>query len=175
MDATGQAQRPESDYFLKDGHIIDPGQKINGEGSIAIKNGKIAAIGPDLSADHARTVMEMRGKILVPGLIDVHCHPGAGFSRLGFPADEYGISCGVTAMGDGGSTGAANFEAFRRFVIGPAETEILPFLNIAKAGLIAIPEFRTAADIDLELSRGAVEAHRDCIKGIKVRIIEPLS
>jgi dihydroorotase len=171
----GAGTKPEADIFLKDGEIIDPGQGINGKGSIAIKDSKIQAIGPGLASDGAKVVLDMRGKILVPGLIDVHCHPAAGFSWLGVPPDEFGLHCGVTMIGDGGTSGAANFEAFRKLIIEPAKTEIFAFLNIAKAGLITLPEIHTSHDIDVELSRRVVEANRGWIKGIKIRVIEPLA
>jgi len=163
------------DALLKDGEIIDPAQKMRTIGSVAIQDGKIAALGTKVPAMEARTVWEMRGKIISPGLIDLHCHPSFGFAALGVPADEAGLNTGVTLLGDGGSAGAANFEAFRRLVVQSARTRVYSFLNLAKAGLITMPEIFTLRDIDIELSKTVVEANREIIKGIKVRAIQPLA
>lgn len=166
---------PEADILLKNGQIVDPSQGMNEKGSIAIKDGRIAAVGSDLASCRAGIVLDMGGKILAPGLIDIHAHPADGFSRLGVRPDEFGIQCGVTVIGDGGTSGAANFQAFRKLIIEPAKTKIYAFLNIAKTGLIDIPELHTAFDIDEERTRQVVEANRDVIKGIKIRVIEPLA
>jgi len=163
------------DVLLKDGEIIDPAQKMHSNGSVAIQDGKITGLGTKLPSMEARTVWDMRGKIISPGLIDLHCHASFGFALLGVPADEAGLNTGVTLLGDGGSAGAANFEAFRRLVVQPARTQVYCFLNLAKAGLIAMPEIFTLRDIDIELSKRVVEANREIIKGIKIRAIQPLA
>ncbi|MCX5906198.1 MAG: amidohydrolase family protein [Deltaproteobacteria bacterium] len=163
------------DVFLRDGEIIDPAQGIHGPGSIAIQDGKILAVGQNISSEGAKIIFDLRGKILSPALIDIHCHPAQGFSALGVPPDEVGLNTGVVLLGDAGTAGAANFEALKKLVVEPAQTEVLCFLNVAKAGLISLPEIHTIHDIDVELSRQVVEANRTCIRGIKLRVIEPLA
>ena len=79
----GAGTKPEADIFLKDGEIIDPGQGINGKGSIAIKDSKIQAIGPGLASDRAKVVLDMRGKILVAGPDRCSLSPGCGFFLVG--------------------------------------------------------------------------------------------
>ena len=163
------------DVLLKDGEIIDPAQGIHQAGSVAIKDGKILAAGTNIRAEDVKIVFDMRGKIISPGLIDVHCHPTPGFSWLGVPPDEVGLNTGVTLLGDGGTAGAANFAALKKLVIEPARTEIRCFLNIAKAGLISLPEIHSLHDIDIEMSKEVVETNRDLIRGIKIRAIQPLA
>jgi dihydroorotase len=163
------------DILLRDGEIIDPSQGLRILGSVGIRDGKIAAAGPGGSDPGAKAVFDLRGKIIAPGLIDLHCHPAHGFAALGVPVDEAGVHTGVTLLGDGGSAGAANFNAFRRLVVQPAQTEVICFLNLATAGLIAMPEIHTLHDIDPELSRKTVDANRNLIRGIKVRAIQPLA
>jgi dihydroorotase len=163
------------DILLKDGEIIDLSQGLRAPGSVGIREGKIAAAGPGVSDPTAKAVFDLRGKIIAPGLIDLHCHPAHGFAALGVPVDEAGVHTGATLLGDGGSSGAANFNAFRRLVVQPAKTEVICFLNLAKAGLITMPELHTLHDIDLELSRSVAEANRDLIRGIKIRAIQPLA
>ncbi len=163
------------DFLLRDGEIIDPSQGLRTQGSVGIREGKIAAVGPEVSDPGAKAVFDLRGKIIAPGLIDLHCHPAHGFAALGVPVDEAGVQTGVTLLGDGGSAGSANFHAFRRLVVQPALTGVICFLNLATAGLIAMPEIQTLHDIDPELSRKVVEANRDLIRGIKVRAIQALA
>jgi len=163
------------DVLLKDGEIIDPAQKMHATGSVAIQDRRIAAVGTNLRVEEAKTVFDLRGKIISPGLIDLHCHATFGFARLGVPPDEVGLNTGVTLLGDGGTAGAANFDALRRLIIQPAKTDFVCFLNLATAGLITLPEIFGPHDIDVELSKRVVEANRDLIRGIKVRAIQPLA
>ncbi len=74
------------DILLKGGLLIDPSQGIHKKGSVAIQDGKIVAVGEDTSKAEAEKVFNMEGKIIAPGLIDIHCHPAAGFAWLGAPA-----------------------------------------------------------------------------------------
>ena len=163
------------DILLKDGWIIDPSQGMNGKGSVAIQDGEICAAGENLPESGANKVLDMRGKLIVPGLIDIHCHPVEGFWELGVPADEFGLNSGVTLLGDAGSAGPANFEALRLFIVDRAKTDILCFLNLSKTGLVKIPEICSEHDFDIDRCKQAVEAHADIIKGIKVRCIQALA
>ncbi len=163
------------DILLRDGEIVDPSQGIHAMGSVAIQEGKIAAVEMGPSKAEAKKILPMKGKIVTPGLIDIHSHPVAGFAAFGIPADEIGVNSGVTLECDGGSSGAANFDAMRRLVIQPAKTGIVCFLNLATSGLIKMPEIWSEHDIDIEQSRRVVEANRDLIKGIKVRAIQALA
>lgn len=163
------------DVLLKDAEIIDPAQKIHASGSVAIQDRRIAAVGSNIPIGEAKTVFDLRGKIISPGLIDLHCHAALGFARLGVPPDEVGLNTGVTLLGDGGTAGAANFDALRRLIIQPAKTDFVCFLNLATAGLIDMPEILGPHDIDVELSKRVVESNRDLIRGIKVRAIQPLA
>lgn len=163
------------DIILKEGLIVDPGQGLHEIGSVAVKDGRIAALGKNVSGTEAEQVFDMRGKILSPGLIDLHCHAAPAFTFLGVPPDEVGLNTGVTLLCDGGSSGPANFEALRRLVIEPAQTDMVCFLHIAKAGLIALPEIHTPHEIDIEACRQVAEANPDLVRGIKVRAIGTLA
>jgi len=163
------------DVLLKNGEIIDPSQGIHTVGSVAIKDGKIALVGKNFSRVEARKVLNMEGKIIAPGLIDIHCHPVAGFAWIGVPSDEIGLNTGVALLCDGGSSGAANFETMRRFILEPTKTDIFCFLNLSTTGLIKMPEILANHDIDVDYSKRVVEANRDIIKGIKIRAIQPLA
>jgi dihydroorotase len=163
--------------LLKGGLIVDPLRKIHQTGSVAVSEGKIVATGEDLPECEAERVFDMRGKIIAPGLIDIHCHPVAGLVPGFFWPDEVGVSMGVTALCDGGTTGAANFETLRRFVIEPAMTDVFCFLNLAQTGLVTLPwnyELLDEHDISLDHTMQVIEAHRDLVKGIKIRVVQSL-
>ena len=163
------------DILLKDGQIIDPSQGMNKKCSLAIRDGKIATIAEKIDESTAQEVFDLEGKIITPGLIDLHCHPVAEFWSKGVPADETGLDTGVTHLCDAGSSGSANFEALRRLVIEQARTEITCFLNLSKTGFLRTPEIVGEYDINLHETKEIVEANRAIIKGIKIRAIQALA
>lgn len=164
------------DILLKNAFVVDPSQGINKKTSIAIREGRIAAIDEKLSEDESLSTFELGGKIVTPGLIDIHCHVDSDFSFLGLPADDIGINAGVTLLCDAGTSGCANFPMFRKNMENSKpESDIFCFLNFGRTGLIGIPEICSDIDIDLEKSRAVIEENRDIIKGVKVRITEHLA
>ena len=54
------------DLLIKGGTVIDPAQGINGANDVAIEDGKIARVAPDIPAAEARRTLEVKGKIVVP-------------------------------------------------------------------------------------------------------------
>jgi dihydroorotase len=132
-------------------------------------------VGKDSSRAAAEKILNMEGKIVAPGLIDIHCHPGTGFSWLGVPVDEIGLNSGVTLLCDAGTSGSADFEALSSFIVGHTKTEMFCFLNLASTGLIKMPEIWCEQNIDVESSKKVIEANTDIIKGVKVRAIESLA
>lgn len=163
------------DALLKGGEIIDPSQGLHAKGSLAIQDGKIALIQEGDADIEATEVFDMKGKIITPGLIDIHCHPSAGLMDKGVFADSIGINTGVTLLCDAGSAGAANFDTMRSFIVGSATTDIFCFLNISVMGLIRLPEVWDKSCIDVEGSKAVIDANRDLIKGVKVRAIESIA
>ena len=163
------------DLLLKGGEVIDPIQGIHGRRDVGIKDNKIIAVEKNISQSQAHKVIPVNGRLVTPGLIDIHCHPVEGLMPMGVPADEIGLDSGVTLLCDGGSTGAANFCTMRRFIIEPARTDIFCFLNLANTGLSVTPEIWNEHDIDPEWSKQVVEENRDLIKGIKVRATQSLA
>jgi len=163
------------DVIIRGGDLIDPAQGIHGVQSLAITEGKIAAIGSQIIEEKAKKIIDAKGKIITPGLIDIHCHPVAGLTFFGVPADEVGINNGVALVCDGGSAGSSNFSTLREFVFAHAKTDWFCFLNVAKTGLIKFPEIVTQYDVDLNETRRVVENNRGVIKGLKIRAIQALA
>jgi len=162
------------DCLLKGANVVDPSQGLNGILDIAITDGKIASVEAEIPVQNARIIYPLAGKIVTPGLIDAHCHPSLNFSDHSVLPDEAGVNSGVVLVNDAGSAGAANFQTLRHMYYGRVKTEMSFFLNFASAGLIRSPEIRTIHDFDVKLLKSVVEKHRDVVKGLKLRALEPL-
>jgi dihydroorotase len=164
------------DLVLRGGRLLDPGSGLDSAGDVGFRDGRIAAIGPRLELEGARKVVDVHGGIVVPGLVDLHTHVYWGATGLGVDAEQLCCRSGTTTFIDAGSAGAGNFAGFRRFVAEPTRLKILAFLNVSYAGIFGFgPGLWVGENWDLRLVDRAecarvVEANRDLIVGIKVRI-----
>jgi dihydroorotase len=153
------------DLVIRGGRVIDPSQRLDRVADVAVRAGKIAAIRPGLSA--AQTI-DAQGKLVVPGLIDVHLHGG----EPGLPPSEV-LSTGVTTMVDAGSTGADNVEDLIE-IARKAPNRMRILLNIARLGNHNpdnIPEFLSGMGLaDIPKAIAAVKRNRQWIVGIKARL-----
>src|SRR5256885_15869550 len=123
-----------TDLVLRGGRIIDPASGRDEVADIAFGDGKVAAVGHDLTGGE---VVDARGLIVVPGLIDLHTHVYWGGTALGVDAAELAPRSGTTTFVDAGSAGPGNFPGFRRHVIEPSPLRILPYLNVSFPGIFA--------------------------------------
>jgi dihydroorotase len=163
------------DVIVKGGKVSDPAQGIHGPRDIAVSDGKIAAVSSGIEPGEAKRVIDARGKLVTPGLVDIHLHAAGEVVPLGLAPDEVGVLTGVTTICDGGSTGAANFFDFKRDVASKSQTDVFCFLHIASTGLTNMPEIQRWEDMDPEATLKTAVEHRDLIKGIKLRAIGPLA
>ena len=160
---------------LTGGRIIDPANGRDEIADIAFKDGKVAEIGRNLSRSGAE-IVDVAGKLVVPGLIDLHTHVYWGGTSLGVDAAEIAKTSGTTTFVDAGSSGPGNFHGFRRHVIEPSPVRILPILNVSHAGIFAFSAtvmVGECADLRLLDPRDCVrviDANRDLIVGVKVRV-----
>src|SRR6201988_4233022 len=104
------------DLLLKGGTVVDPSASLHGVHDIAVQDGKIARIAPDIPRSEASRVHEVAGKIVAPGLIDLHAHVFEGFTGNGVHPDLGGVYAGVTTLVDAGSSGSATFRGFPRHI-----------------------------------------------------------
>ena len=162
-----------NDLVLKGGRLIDPSQAIDRVTDIAFAGGKVSAIGDNLAGSDVRDVA---GKMVTPGLIDLHTHVYWGGTSLGVEAELLAREGGVTTFVDAGSAGPGNFHGFRRHVIEPSPVRILPYLNVSFAGIFAFSKaVMLGENVDMRLidAREALRVareHRDMVLGIKVRV-----
>lgn len=159
------------DLLITGGELINPGAKQRGFFDIAIKDGKIAAIAPNINPHLVSKQLDARGQIVTPGLIDLHTHIYWGVTYWGIEADPVAARTGVTGWVDAGSAGAYTFPGFRRYVKEASRARIFCLLNLSAIGLVAPTwEFANPDYSDLALAERTVEENRDLIVGIKARI-----
>jgi len=157
------------ELVLKGGRVIDPAQGIDGIHDVAVADGKIAAVAPDLAG--AGEVIDVRGALVLPGLIDTHAHVFRYVTgRFGLDADLVGVSSGVTTLVDQGGPSLMTFPAFRSYVVEPAASRVYAFLSAYLVGGMEghyYPELYGPHGIDVDGTVKAVLANRDLVKGIK--------
>src|SRR5262249_6567492 len=158
------------DLLLKGGTVVDPSTRLDGVLDIAVDKGVIARIAPQIPAAEAARTVEVGGKIVTPGLIDLHAHVFEGVSRMGVNPDLGGVHSGVTTIVDAGSAGAATFAAFPRHILPQCQTEIVPFLHICETGLATSPDIIAESSINLDDTLRTLEQHKGLICGIKARM-----
>lgn len=164
------------DLVLKGGHVVDPAQNIDAVMDVAFAGGKVAAIAKSLDTSAAKDVRDVSGKLVTPGLIDMHTHVYWGGTSLGIDAEDFCRKSAVTTAVDTGSAGPGNFAGFRKHVIEPSAVRILAYLHISHAGIfgfsnrIMVGESENLALMDPETAVEVANANRDVIIGIKVRL-----
>ncbi len=162
------------DLVLKGGRVIDPAQGMDAVGDVAFKDGRVAAVGPNLGP--AADIRDVSGKIVTPGLIDLHTHVYWGGTAIGVDPDAYARRAGCTTLIDAGTAGAGNLPGFREHIIKRADVRILPFMNISYPGIFAFSHHVMVGECeDLRLlhpraCRDVGRENLDLIVGIKVRV-----
>src|SRR5215510_11655793 len=149
------------DLLIKGGRVIDPSVGLDATRDIAIAGGKIVAVEADIAGDASQTI-DARGKIVAPGLIDIHTH--AGRSKEG-PALL--LQDGVTGWVDAGSAGADNIDQIATVArTGPQLGRAL--VNIARTGVISpAGELHDMNAANVALAQGAIARHRNVVVGVK--------
>ena len=151
------------DLIVKGGRVIDPSVRLDATRDVAIAGGRIAAVEANIAADGA-AVIDARGKIVVPGLIDIHTH--AARIKDG-PA--LCLADGVTGFVDAGSQGADRIQE----TIAVARTAQQPcrvLVNIGRAGILPDGDTMDLSRADVGAAREAIAKNRDMIGGIKARL-----
>jgi len=159
------------DLLIAGGRVIDPSQKLSAVSDVAIAGGKVARVAANIPPGQARQVFDAKGKIVTPGLIDLHTHVYQYGINLSVDSDVVGFQSGVTTVLDCGSTGAGTFAGFRKYVIDRAATRIYALLNISTIGLVVTNEiYLDPRMIDARAAIRTISANRDRILGVKVRV-----
>ena len=170
------AQVQMIDILLKGGHVIDPKNKIDSKMDVAITDGKISQVSPDISVKNVRNVIDVSGMYVTPGLIDMHVHAFYGTDKGSYvangwdalPPDGFTFRAGVTTIVDAGSAGWRNFRTFKEQTIDRAQTRILAFLNIVGAGMYGRFEEQDVTDMNPVMTSYMItRLFPDIIVGVK--------
>jgi dihydroorotase len=149
--------------FLTGGRVVDPANDFDSIADVLILDGKISVIGKKLSAPAGVEIFDAKGKIVCPGLIDLHVH----FREPGQTAKE-NLATGTAAAAHGGFTsvvcmpntspaidnagtvaliheraareGVVNVFVTGAITKGIAGEELAPIGGLKKAGVVAITD-----------------------------------
>ena len=158
------------DLVIKGGEVLDPSQGLRGKRDIGMRYGRIEALEADIPAARALRVMNAAGRLVVPGLIDLHAHVFT--SGIGIPADELVLYQGTTTAVSAGDAGASTFATYRRYATAQSRTRIFAFVHIANIGLSAFPvgELFNIDFAQTEAAAKTLAENADIAIGIKVRM-----
>jgi dihydroorotase len=151
------------DLMIKGGRVIDPSAGLDAVRDVAIVGGRIAAVEANIAGDATETI-DARGKVITPGLIDIHTH--AGRSKEGPPMC---LQDGVTCWVDAGSGGADNIDQVAAVARGAPQTG-RALVNIARTGVTSGGELRDLNNANVALAQGAIVRNRDIVVGVKARL-----
>jgi dihydroorotase len=170
----GSAADQRYDLLIRGGRVVDPSQGLDAVRDVAIAGGKIARVESNIPSSQAREVINADGKIVTPGLIDLHTHVFPYVGPYGIEPDPYCVRRGVTTVVDAGTSGSLAFPAFRKFIIERAATRVRSLLHVVSIGMIAggTPNMGELEDLRYCVPKLAVDAankNRDLVVGFKIR------
>jgi dihydroorotase len=174
--ARGLQPAPQFDLLIRNGHVLDPANGVDGAMDVAVSGTKIARVAAKIDPAQARRVVDAAGLHVVPGLIDIHSHVFFGTEKDAYLSnsdtavqpDNHSFRSGQTTLVDVGGAGWRNFLQFKEQVIDRARTRVLAFINIVGAGMKGGPVEQNLADMDARLTAMRIRQHPGVIVGIKV-------
>lgn len=157
----------EFDLLIRGGRVLDPGRRVDDTLDVGIRGGRIVALRRGIAASSAVEVLDAEGRLVVPGLIDIHLHA----RDAEMPPAEI-VRTGVTTMVDAGSRGADNIDPLVGIAqAAPNRMRIL--LNIGRLGNNpgGRGEFLDGVEqADVQKAKAAVARQRQWIIGMKARL-----
>lgn len=152
------------DLIIKNATTVD-GRKIE----IAIKDGKIHNIAPQIDLTSKEVLVLRDDEYISAGWIDIHVHCYSKMDLYTDSPDAVGVKSGVTTIIDAGSCGADNISTFYDLAQ-KSKTNVYAFLNISKTGIITQDELSDLEDINKQKIHEAFKKYPDFIKGLKARM-----
>jgi dihydroorotase len=172
----GAAMGPNDKYDLviRGGEVLDPSQSLRARRDIGIRWGVVEAVQESIPAERALKSIDASGKLVTPGLVDLHCHVYPYGSAIGIPADELVQFQGTTTVVSAGDAGVNNLAALRRFIVAQTRARMYAFVHIANNGLSAFPvaELYNIDNAQTEACAMALAENPDFLIGVKVRMSE---
>src|SRR5437016_11691451 len=177
LSASANAAMGPNDTFdlvIKGGDVLDPSQSLKGKRDVGIRWGTVEAIEPEIAAARALRTIDASGKLVTPGLIDLHCHVYPYGSAIGIPADELVEYQCTTTVVSAGDAGVNNLAALRRYIVAQTRARMYAFLHIANNGLSSFPvaELYNIDNAQVEACAMGLAENPDFLIGVKVRMSE---
>ena len=171
---SSMASAQEIDLLIKNAHVIDPKNRIDGSMDVAIKDGKIFSVERVIPETNAKEIVDAKGLYVTPGFIDIHTHVFVG-SKNGFAdginsisPDDFACRSGVTTVVDAGTSGWRNFPTFKEQVIDKSKTRILAFVSIAALGLSGKAAQENLGEMNVDSVSYILNKFPDIIVGVKI-------
>jgi len=173
---TSSTTAQDYDILVKGGHVIDKKNNLDKVMDVAIKDGKIAKVEARIPENQAKTVIDAKGLIVAPGLLDIHGHNFFGTeddaylsnSFTSLPPDGFTFRSGVTTIVDVGGAGWKNFKTFKDQTIDRSKTRVLSFLNIIGSGMKGGAIEQNIEDMNPKMTAYVANQHKGTIVGVKL-------
>jgi dihydroorotase len=162
------------DLVIKGGEVLDPSQSLRAKRDIGIRWGVVEQLAESIPPERAAKTIDATGKLVMPGLVDLHCHVYPYGSAIGIPADELVQFQGTTTVVSAGDAGVNNLAALRRYIVAQSRARMYAFVHIANNGLSAFPvaELYNIDNAQVEACAMALAENPDFLLGVKVRMSE---
>jgi dihydroorotase len=162
---------PRYDLVLRGGRVIDPARGLDAIQDVAVRAGALAAVAPRRAAARGTRSVDVRDRLVVPGLIDTHAHVYQYVTgAFGMNPDLVGVRSGVTTVIDQGGASPLTIDGFRKFIAEPAATRVYAFIsNYLAGGLVGHRYVKLYGPDGINVAETvrAIERNRDLVKGIK--------
>lgn len=169
------AAEPPYDLLIRGGRVIDPKNGVDGALDVAIAGDKVVKVAAGIPASQAKQTVDATGKLVTPGLVDMHVHVFYGTERNaylsnGFDAvqpDGFTLRTCVTTAADAGGAGWRNVAQFKDQVVDRAKTRILAWLNIVGGGMKGGAAEQNPGDLEAQPAAQAIRDYKDFVIGVK--------
>tara|TARA_R110000868_G_scaffold13102_1_gene61632 strand:+ start:12749 stop:14002 length:1254 start_codon:yes stop_codon:yes gene_type:complete len=173
---TSSITAQDYDILIKGGHVIDKKNNLDKVMDVAVKDGKIAKVEARIPENQAKTVIDAKGLIVAPGLLDIHGHNFFGTeddaylsnSFTSLPPDGFTFRSGVTTIVDVGGAGWKNFKTFKNQTIDRSKTRVLSFLNIIGSGMKGGAIEQNIEDMNPKMTAYVANQFKGTIVGVKL-------
>ena len=159
------------DVILKGGTVIDPAANRHGVFDVAVEDGMIAAVEPSIDPAGAHDVIDVAGKLVLPGMIDTHAHVYQHVTgKFGLDPDMVGVRSGVTTLVDQGGPSCMTIPGFRHYVHERARTNVLAFISTYLVGGLEghlYPDLYGPNGVNTDHTVREAKANGDLVRGIK--------
>lgn len=158
------------DYLIKNGHVVDSIQNIDGIADIGVVGTRIVSLKGKNNIE-ANNVIDAKDCYVFPGLIDFHTHLFHEGSDIAIRLHLM-LAQGTTAACDAGTAGTANFEAFYSTVIAPSTVKIKGYITTYAGGQLdsIVTENFNPDLINVNKLHKLIEEFPDRIMGLKIRL-----